>query len=133
MRPAAICEGGVLYGADDIVAEFVRKRLGGENFDNYRALGLVHDGVLIGGVVFQNWTHMGVDRVEVVIATDSPRWCRFPTLKRLFAFAFEDLGLRSIIARTPAGNAHVRSILERLGCHLEGQEGDVVIYGMNHR
>lgn len=133
MRPAASCEGGVLYGADDLVARFVWTRLGGDSLEGQRALGLVHDGVLVGGAVFKSWTHRGIDVVEFVIASDKRTWCRSSTLRRLFAFAFGDLGLPRLLARTPVDNAPVRDILERVGFRLEGEEDGLAIYWMRRR
>lgn len=134
LQVEAVVLDGILYRADHLAAELVRARLGGEPFTNYRALGLVADGVLVGGVVWHSWTPWGC---EISIATNTPRWCSRAALRRLFAFTFVHLGRTRATARIRAGDERTARILERLGCVREGIHArdydgtqDSVSYGM---
>lgn len=136
--------GRVLYGADELVAEFVRRRIahiGEAGFRNARtgtieatALGVVIGGELVGGAVFHNYR--GFD-VEMSAAFDTPRWCLPETLRRLFAYPFLDLGCARMTTITAADDTRTRRIDEGLGFVLEGihprgLDGvrDAVSYGM---
>lgn len=130
----ASVQDGILYGADKLAADFVWSRMGGPPFVNFRALGLVHDGRMIGGVVFQNWTKWGC---EIAISCDNAKWCKRRTLRRLFEYTFVHLRRVRATAKTSADNARVRALLEFLGCRLEGIHPrdfdgiqDLVTYGM---
>lgn len=111
--------GSVLFGADDVVSEFVRSRMpvARASFGPCSALGVVRDGVLVGGVVYHNYTGFNL---EVSLAFDDPRWCSRATLRTLFAYPFLQLGCERITCIVGKGNKKSRRLTEGVGWKLEG-------------
>lgn len=128
---------GVLYGASDTIVEMVRQRIPNA-FDGFskdaQGLGVVKDGKLLGGVVFDQWTERNV---VMSGAFDSPRWCSRQTLRQLFSYPFIQLGLRRMTTITTADNERAIRLDLKLGFQHEGTlrnffPGDVdgVVLGM---
>ena len=116
--------GSVLFGADELVAEFVRVRIKHlrspeHTFGKCAALGVVSgpDQVLIGGVVFTNYR--GFD-IEMSGAFDKPWWCRHDTLRTLFSYPFGQLNCIRMTTVTGKKNKAARRIDEHMGFKLEG-------------
>jgi RimJ/RimL family protein N-acetyltransferase len=112
--------GAVLFGADDLVRAFVQariKEIGESGFGPSTALGVVRDGRMLGGVVYNNFN--GHD-IHATYAFESPRWASRDVLRTLFAYPFTQLGcvrMTGIVARK---NKHARDMILRLGFKLEG-------------
>jgi RimJ/RimL family protein N-acetyltransferase len=112
--------GPVLFGADDMVAAFVKARIPhmqDSDFGQFTALGVVRDGVLLGGVVYNNYNHHDI---HANYAFDSPKWCTRPVLRTLFAYPFGQLGCVRMTALIGRKNRHARKMILRLGFRLEG-------------
>jgi RimJ/RimL family protein N-acetyltransferase len=114
--------GSVLFGADDVVASFVKSRLPpSTRFRDYAALGVVRDGVLCGGVVYHNYCELEHGSViEASYAFDTARWAFPATLRTLFAYPFVQLGCARMTAIVAKGNKRSRRFVEGVGFHLEG-------------
>lgn len=127
----------VLFGADKKVAAYVLSRFpGNPMWEQFKALGVVRHGALIGGVVFHNY-HPAASDIEISAAFDSPLWCLPRTVEQLFSYPIAQLKCQRITARTSRRNKPARSFLERLGFRVEGvlrraHDGkqDVILYGL---
>ena len=111
--------GDVLFGADAIVAEFVRVRLPilRPDFGPFSAIGVVKDGVLLGGLVFHNYVGFNV---ELSVAFDSAAWCSRRTIRTLAAYPFLQMKVARCTAMTGIKNKKTRKLIEGLGGKLEG-------------
>ena len=88
----------------------------------YMAFG-VHDehGTPLAGIVY-NWYRpmkFGAD-FRVIIAADSPRWCRPGILRELFAYPFETCGCSRLTAVIRDGNEKSIRLCKGLGFRQEG-------------
>jgi RimJ/RimL family protein N-acetyltransferase len=129
--------GPVLFGADDMVAAFVKARIPhmqNSDFGQFTALGVVRDGTLLGGVVYNNYNHHDI---HASYAFDSPKWCTRSVLRTLFAYPFKQLGCVRMTAIIGRKNKHARKMIDRLGFKLEGTcrkaadgHTDAMIYGL---
>lgn len=131
--------GSILYGADDLVREFVRVRIrhmvaGNSRFGPSTAIGVIRRGVLVGGVVWHNYQKHDI---ELSAAFDTPAWCLPQTLRDIFAYPFLYLGVVRITTITGRKNKPARRFDERVGFRLEGviRKGldgreDNCVYGM---
>lgn len=109
--------GNVLFGFDAEVAQWVAQRI--PNFSpsmDATALGVVADGELVAGVVFERWN--GV-HVEASIAADNPTWANRATLFRLFHYPFEQLGCEAISVLVPSSNPQSLNLATKLGFEPE--------------
>ncbi len=127
----------VLYGADAHVLAFMRDRLPSvRDWGPCAALGIVRDGTLIGGVVFNNF-HPEVGDVLISAAFDTSAWFRPRTVRRVFAFPFDHLGCARLSDHVPRKLKPARRFAEKAGFRLEGVKRrgfdgrqDLMLYGM---
>lgn len=131
----------ILYGHNIEVAEWVFSQLGIDDLcSTDKAIGIVKDGKLIGGVVYNNY-RVGSDllplSMEMSIATIDKSWISRNNLRALFAYPFIQANVKRVQATTRADNAHVRRFLARLGFTFEGigreahpLGGDAAVYSM---
>lgn len=129
--------GRVLFGADQIVAEWVVDRLPEllSVPDKMAALGVLdRSGSLIGGVIYHD--QRGSD-ITVSIAASSPKWALPDTMAMLFQYPFGQLGLRRITCLVAESNRRSARFCEGLGFVPEGRlrEGapdgsDMLIFGL---
>lgn len=123
---------GLLFGADALVAEWVGKRLGVDDFGPCTAFGITLDGVLIGGAVYNNYRHPAI---ELSFASDTPKWASKATVSCIFRYPFVELGCLRLTAFTRAGNERARANLLKIGFRQEGYhphgfpDDDAVSYG----
>lgn len=89
---------------DKAVAEWVAAMLPGRgDFGNCRALGVLHDGELVAGVVFHNWMEeAGV--IELSAAATTPRWMTRPVLWEMFDYAFNRAKCQLAVLRVSEKN-----------------------------
>jgi RimJ/RimL family protein N-acetyltransferase len=132
-----IVEGSLLIGADAAIAELVRQRIPHLRVDGFgpcTAFGLLHKGELVGGVVFNNYRRFDIHFTVVMekVAPVSPG-----TVRKLFGYAFNQLGVKRITSITGRKNKKARKALATLGFReigvahrgLDGFE-DAFIYEM---
>lgn len=107
----------LVVGSDAIVARFVASLITfepGFDFGECTAVGVDHDGHLIGGFVFNNWSPAaGV--IEVSFAGIGRRWLTRSVLYAVFAYAFDQLGCQMVCSRTPARLKHAARIARAYG------------------
>lgn len=96
------------------VAAWVGARLpgGDRGFGECAAIGVEHDGRLVAGVVFNNWSPEG-RTIELTAASETRRWLTRPVLRAVFGYAFAFCDV--VLARTDAGNGHIRDMATRWG------------------
>jgi hypothetical protein len=116
---------GLLYNADEMVAEFVAARvphMQGRPFGKHVAIGVIRKESLVGGVVFHNMRVFNGKPFDIEMsgAFDSPSWCLPGTLRKLFAYPFVDLGCVRMTTITGRKNKRARRVDEGLGFKLEG-------------
>lgn len=118
MKPELV--GSILIGADTMIAEMVAGRIphmNGRSFGVCTALGVVRNGVLLGGVVYHAYV---VHDVQVSIAMERSGWALPGTLRALFDYPFNQLGVRRMTAIVGRKNKKSRRLVEGLGFKLEG-------------
>jgi RimJ/RimL family protein N-acetyltransferase len=130
-----VIEGSLLIGADAAIAEMVRQRiphLRADGFGPCTAFGILHRDVLVGGVVFNNYRKFDI-HFTVVMEKVAP--VSRDTVRKLFGYAFDQLGVKRITSITGRKNKKARKALATLGFRevgvahrgLDGFE-DAVIY-----
>ena len=128
---------GVLFGADELVAEWVQRRLGGEKaYPPYVALGIVDEGAdrLIGGCIFFN-----ADERDIQFAVAMEPGCarRVRALATCYAYVFNQLKLDRITALIEIKNTRSVRLAEGVGFVREGVKrraaadgGHVGVFGL---
>jgi RimJ/RimL family protein N-acetyltransferase len=107
----------ILIGQTDAVRGFVGERVGCRDFGPSEALGVVLDGELIAGVVYNE--HRDFD-LKMHIAAASPRWASRRTIDKLLGYPFRQLKCVRVTAVVPRGNHQARNLLQKLGFKMEG-------------
>lgn len=132
----------ILFGEDELVAEWVSLRLFGihNQFNPCRALGVMRNNKIIAGVVYNNYQTDNKGNpllIEMTIASIDKRWATRYNLGVLFGYPFAQLGLERVQALCSANNEGVQMFLEKVGFTREGLHrkaytdgGDCVSYGM---
>jgi len=124
----------LVAGQDKAICRWVGDRLGIDDFGACKTMGFIDHGVLVAGVVFNNYRH---PNIEASIATSTPRWCNRGILSAIFHYPFIQAGCTRVTATTEATNQPARAFLCRLGFQQEGVirqalpgGADAVIYGL---
>lgn len=121
----------------EVIATFVSNAVGNDQhfpFENYSALGLVTDGELVAGVVYNHFT--GVNIMAHIAGKPGRKWLTREFLFAMFDYPFNDLGVRRITGLVPKKNKDARRFDEHLGFEYEGNmrnalaDDDMIIYGM---
>lgn len=115
----------IVYGADEAIADWVSVNLTGKKgaFTPSRALGVLHEGNLVAGVVYNNYQETNDGKpllVEMTIYSIDKRWCSRHNLRNIFAYPFSQLRLRRVQAICSAQNEGVIMFLKRIGFTHEG-------------
>lgn len=130
----------VIFGADDAVSAWVNSNVpimvGRPTPNMFSALGVIHQNEIVAGVVYHNYRKQAGD-IEVSVAATDPIWCLPDTLRRLFRYPFQQLGVQRITCITSRKNKRCRRLIEGLGWKLEGTHrkaydgvDDAMSYGM---
>jgi len=123
----------LLYGSDKEISHWVCNRLGVKSLDPCRAIGIIHDKSLIGGIVYSNYRD---GNIEISMAVSSPKWGTRQNFRALLGYPFRQLGCRRVTCLVKAKNQSVRTFLCRLGFREEGilrqgfVDDDAAILGM---
>lgn len=115
------------------VARWVKEQTGRGGWGEwYQAIGHEKDGELIAGVVFNFQTECDV---VMHVAAHGP-WLTSEYAHAIFAYPFEQLGVRRVSACPKASNSAVRRLIETLGFRFEGAlrnyylDDDAALYGL---
>lgn len=125
----------ILAGHRELVAAWVAERI--RDFElpkqDYEALGVLKDGNLIGGVIYNEFRGHDI-RMH---CAGEPGWLTKATLRAFFSYPFIQLQCCRVTGTVAKANKQARRLNERLGFVMEGclrdglKEGkDLIIYGM---
>ena len=128
-----IVVGRILLYADHLVAHWMMEKTGQTIFPPYTAFAaLAPDGQIAGAVLFNDHLEGSVE-VSIV----APGRVSRALLRVSAQYAFGDLGVNRVAARTRASNLRASSFIERVGFRREGvlrafyADGeDALLYGM---
>ena len=119
----------------ETIAEFVRERTRGVYpFANFSALGLLEDGKLLAGVVYDHYTPPCI--MMHIAAVPTKTWATRDFAFPCFDFPFNQLGCRVVIGLVAKRNKGARRFDEHLGFVLRGTipegfaDDDMLIYAM---
>ena len=118
----------------DLVGRFVARELGITAWSAPMGIGLMEDGEMIAGVVYDYFN--GRNICMHVAAVEGKRWMTREFLWYSFYYAFVELGVDRITGLVPESNMAARRFDEHLGFTLETRlkdahpEGDVLVYKM---
>jgi hypothetical protein len=103
-------------GGNKAVGDFVSKIMFGEPglLNNYSSMGVVKDGKLIAGVLFQEY-YAGSGTIELSAASTDRSWMTRRVVHDMFSMPFEVLGAHLVIVKTAEDNTTVRDISTRCG------------------
>lgn len=96
----------VLYGHSAEICAWVARIIPDSDessFDGAEALGVVSDGRLIAGVVYDNYSEK-FSTMELSIGSISPMWARKEIIRELLAYPFVQLGVNRCWAQVEASN-----------------------------
>lgn len=113
----------LIYGADDLIKDWVSTKIGNPNFGLCVAIGVMSETEIIAGIVYHNFIRSPDGRpisIEISMAAINQRWANRRTLKALFEYPFNQLGVERVQVTTPVESKHVRKINEKLGFTYEG-------------
>ena len=119
------------------IGEFVNERQGlmlGHSWGYFNALGLVKDGRLMAGVIYNNVD--GTNLCMHVGAVDGCKWLTQQFLFAAFDYPFNQLQMRRVTAPIKSGNTRAIEFVKNLGFKHNGTlrhyyaDSDLVLYGM---
>lgn len=127
---------GVLYGADDVVGEWVNARLGAGKSDvPFVAMGILwgEDRLALGAMFFNQQ-----DRdITLAVAADPECGFKRRAFAQIMAYPFIQLGLPRVTAEIPLSNERSIDAVKRLGFVREGVKrraapdgGHVGVFGL---
>lgn len=115
--------GSVLFGADEMVADYVAGQLGAHTrfAGGYTALGVIRRGRFCGGVVYHNFCRLPHgNMIEVSFAFDDPLWALPATLQTVCIYPFVNLDCNRVTALVARSNKRSRQVVEKVGFSREG-------------
>jgi len=117
----------ILYNADNDVSDWVAQNLFGTDrkyfCENPYSIGLVKDGILICGVVYNNYRETPDNKpisIEMSIFSIDKSWANRQYLRAIFAYPFIQLGLERVQITTSVVNEGINSVVPRIGFKKEG-------------
>lgn len=110
--------GRVLFGADDLVIRWAGRAIHGFiPSPGAKALGVVHKGELIAGVIYERFN--GVHMEVAITAKHGSPWAGRQVLKHLFGYPFVQMGCVAISALVPMSNLTSLNLATKLGFEPE--------------
>jgi RimJ/RimL family protein N-acetyltransferase len=121
---------------DEQVHRFVASQTGSNGWAGAKGIGVEQDGELIAGVVFERYDP-GVSVNIHVGAVPGKHWCTREFLRKIFVYAFMQLGCQRVNGFVDAHNTKALRFDEHVGFKREGvmkcankAGGDVIVMGM---
>ena len=102
-----------VYGHDEIVAQFVAQMIPhirdhANAIGNCKTIGVIdQDGKLIAGLVYHGYDP-AAQTIEITgAALPKSGWLTRETIRRMYEYPFDQIGVQMIVQRTPADNKHL--------------------------
>lgn len=110
----------VITADADLVADFVcpRADIPRDMIHDFSAIGVMQDGKVIGGALYENYTGVG-GCVEMHVAGQDANWMTPRFLKLAFFYPFVQLECKVIRGRVPCHNVKALAFDLKLGFKLE--------------
>lgn len=124
----------LLFGQDEAVAQWVFARNGGSIDAPFTAIGVVRDGAIVGGVVYERFQGQKAS-IEMHCAGERG-WLTKDRIKVFFMYPFGQLKCRTVVALSRRKNKAARKLIEGLGWRRPYRvphyfpDDDLVIYSM---
>lgn len=125
----------IVTNEPELIGPWVCERAGGEWVSGRgSAIGLVEDGEIIAGVLFEDWN--GANILMHVAAKPGRRWLNREFLKACFSYPFNQLGVKRVTGVVPSANKDAMRFDLHLGFSLEATlkeahpDGDLHILAM---
>lgn len=102
-------------------------------FGECKALGVLIDGALVAGVVFQNWNPKA-GTMEISAGATDPRWMARKSLQEIFGYVFDTAACQLCVLQVSERNERMRWIARRLGFtellipRMRGRDEALVVY-----
>jgi hypothetical protein len=113
-----VLQRNVLFGADDLVIRWAGRAIPGfMPSPGAKALGVVHRGELVAGVIYERFN--GVHMEVAITARKGARWATRHTLQHLFGYPFNQMRCIAISALVPASNLQSLNLALKLGFEAE--------------
>lgn len=105
-----------LWGHTDAVSGFVARMIDAKNgFGPCEAMGVIdRAGKLVAGVVYHNY-HRETGVIEASAASVNARWATRGVLGAALSYAFGQLGVQTVVARTDIENVRTRRLWRAMG------------------
>lgn len=105
-----------------------------KDYGHFTPIAVLKDSEPVAVVIYNNYH--GHD-ISMTIASSTPRWVTKGVLRGLFAYPFNQIGCARVTACTRKANKSARTLLEKAGFTLEGNQRlgylgqqDMLYYGM---
>ena len=108
---------------------------GGHEFGPCTSLGVAQNGIIIAGVVYNNW-QPAYKSIELAMAATRPDWARRATISKLLGYPFLQLGVGRVTTLTRATNERALRLNAGLGFVREGVirqgygDDDMIVMGL---
>lgn len=98
-----------VWGLDQYVVPLVAHLVGlpAERFGNIRALAFVEGDMIVGGVLFSNWSPE-TGTIEITAASTSRKWMTRSVLRTIAEYGFNACKCQALVARTTECNRAAR-------------------------
>ncbi len=116
----------LVLGWDAEVARWVGRLVGVEDFGLSTAIGVVRNGRMAAGAVFNNFRP---PQIEITFASVDPRWATREAIRGILRYPFVQLGCKRLTAVTAEENEKAIQFMQRLGFHVEGRHPDAFVSG----
>jgi RimJ/RimL family protein N-acetyltransferase len=126
----------IVVGEKERISRWVAEKMHRKDWcgDDYEAIGLEKDGVLVGGVVVDGYVKGA--RCSIHCSGDGRHWLNREFLGVVFRYVFEQLKCNVVVNPVSSANADSLRFTEHIGftevCRIEGgyPDGDLVIFKM---
>jgi RimJ/RimL family protein N-acetyltransferase len=107
-----------LYNSPVVISRWVAERIPhchGRSFEHSKAIGVMDDEQLIGGMVYHNWEpEAGIIEISAAAVPHSG-WYTRETMARMYQYPFLELSLQMVIGRVKVSDEALLRIMANIG------------------